>query len=200
MSWAYTDDLFRFTHDLARSAALLDEAGYRDPDGAGPRPRLHLVLKTSTAEAYRVQATALQQQLAGAGIELEIRSFEFATLFSDVIRGNVQLYTLIFTGGSVADPDILRRVFHSSQMPPNGFNRAHYVNPEVDRLLDLATASLSEAERRRYYLEAERVIALDAPMIPLWARSNVAVAQADLAGITLSPIGDFAFLPAVHRR
>jgi peptide/nickel transport system substrate-binding protein len=200
MSWAYTDDLFRFTHDLARSAALLDEAGYRDPDGAGPRPRLHLVLKTSTAEAYRVQATALQQQLAGAGIELEIRSFEFATLFSDVIRGNVQLYTLIFTGGSVADPDILRRVFHSSQMPPNGFNRAHYVNPEVDRLLDLATASLSEAERRRHYLEAERVIALDAPMIPLWARSNVAVAQADLAGITLSPIGDFAFLPAVHRR
>ncbi len=55
------------------------------------------------------------------------------------MRGNVQLYTLIFTGGGTADPDILRRVFHSTQMPPDGFNRGHYANPEVDALLDQAT-------------------------------------------------------------
>ncbi len=116
--------------------------------GPAPRPRLRLTLKTSTVERYRVQAAALQHQLGEAGIALEIRSHEFATLFSDVIRGNVQLYTLVFTGGSVADPDILRRVFHSTQMPPSGFNRAHYANADVDRLIDQATAALAENERR----------------------------------------------------
>jgi peptide/nickel transport system substrate-binding protein len=199
MSWAYTDDLFAFTHDVAKAQALLDEAGYRDPDGPGPAPRLRLVLKTSTAEAYRVQAAAIQQQLGEAGIALDIRSYEFATLFSDVVRGNVQLYTLIFTGGSVADPDILRRVFHSSQVPPAGFNRAHYSNPAVDREIDLATSSLTESERADHYRTAQRLIADDAPMLPLWARSNVAVAQRDLTGIVLSAIGDLDFLRGVSR-
>ena len=116
-----------------------------------------------------------------------------------MIRGNVQLYTLVFTGGSVADPDILRRVFHSSQIPPSGFNRAHYANADVDRLIDEATAALAENERRRYYIEAQRIIAADAPMISLWARTNVAVGQSTLAGVRLSPIGDFDFLWQVSR-
>jgi peptide/nickel transport system substrate-binding protein len=159
-----------------------------------------LTLKTSTVERYRVQAAALQQQLGEAGIELELRSYEFATLFADVIRGNVQLYTLVFTGGSVADPDILRRVFHSDQIPPSGFNRAHYRNHDVDRLIDEASASIAENERRRFYVEAQRLIAADAPMISLWARTNVAVGQSSLEGIRLSPIGDLDFLWQVSRR
>jgi peptide/nickel transport system substrate-binding protein len=200
MSWAFGDDAFMFPRDLERAKRLLDEAGYRDPDGAGPEPRLRLTLKTSTVERYRVQAAALQHQFSEAGIALEIRSHEFATLFADVIRGNVQLYTLVFTGGSVADPDILRRVFHSSQTPPSGFNRAHYANPELDRLIDQATAAITEEDRRRYYIEAQRMIATDVPMISLWARTNVAVAAADLAGIALTPIGDLDFLRYVRRQ
>lgn len=199
MSWAYAADLESYAYDPARAMALLDDAGYRDPDGEGPAPRLHLTLKTSTTEAYRLQAAVLQQQLARIGVALDLRSYEFATLFGDVIRGNVQLYTLIFVGGSVADPDILRRVFHSTQVPPMGFNRAHYANAEVDTLLDRATAATTEDERRRFYVEAQRLVARDVPMISLWARNNVAVAQADLRGIRLSPLGDFDFLRLVAR-
>lgn len=198
-SWARADDLFQFTHDPARARALLDEAGYPDPDGDGPKPRLHLTLKTSTSEAYRLQATVLQQQLSEVGIALDIRSYEFATLFADVVSGNVQLYTMIFTGGSVADPDILRRVFHSSQVPPVGFNRGHYSNPAVDRALDAASAALTDADRRTFYIEAQRLIAEDAPMISLWARNNVVVSRADLAGVRVSPTGDFDFLRGVYR-
>ena len=35
---------------IRRARALLDEAGYRDPDGDGPEPRLRLSLKVSTNE------------------------------------------------------------------------------------------------------------------------------------------------------
>lgn len=199
MSWASAPDVRSFPHDVAKARTLLDEAGYPDPDGDGPAPRLTLSLKTSTSEVYRVQAAALQQMLAAAGIGIEIRSYEFATLFSDVVRGNVQLYTLIFTGGSVADPDILRRVFHSSQTPPAGFNRAHYANADVDRLLDLASAAFDETERRRAYVDAQRLIAIDVPIVSLWTRTNVAVARADLSGIRLTPVGDLDFLRDVSR-
>lgn len=195
MSWAHEPAVFRFERDVARAKGLLDEAGYPDPDGDGPRPRLRLSLKTSTAEAYRLQAAVIQQNLAEAGIELELRSYEFATLFSDVIRGNVQLYTLQWVG--VTDPDMLRRVFHSSQIPPGGFNRGYYKNAEVDRLIDAASIALGEDERRALYGEAQRRIAEDAPYISLWYKTNVAVAHARLTGISLSPTAEFTFLQHV---
>ena len=197
MSWAYASDVLRFTHDPVKARALLDEAGFRDPDGPGPAPRLTLSLKTSTSEPYRLQAAVIQRNLAEVGIDVDVRSYEFATLMDDVRKGNVQLYTLQWVG--VTDPDMLRRAFHSTQVPPGGFNRGYYKNPEADRLIDAAGAALDEQERGRLYQEAQRVIAADAPYISLWYKTNVAIAQPDLDGVTLSPIADFAFLKDVSR-
>jgi len=197
-SWAFAPDAFQFTHDPARAQALLEEAGYRDPDGAGPEPRLRLTLKVSTNEFYRLQAAVIQQDLRAAGIELDVRSYEFATLSKDVASGNFQLVTLQWVG--ISDPDILRRVFHSKQMPPSGFNRGFYSNPEVDRLIDEATTASDQETRKRLYQQVQRIVAEDAPYISLWYKTNVAVAQPDLSGIRLSPLAEFSFLKDVRRQ
>jgi peptide/nickel transport system substrate-binding protein len=196
MSWAHADDIVPPTHDASRARALLDAAGHPDPGGG--RPRLHLTLKTSTSEPYRVQAAVIQHDLQEAGIDCEIRTSEFSTLMADVLNGNVQLYTLQWVG--VTDPDILRRVFHSSQVAPVGFNRGYYRNAEVDRLIDEATAASAEAERGRLYEMAERAIAHDAPYVSLWYRINTIVAQSNLTGLALTPTAEFTFLANVTRR
>ena len=134
------------------------------------------------------------------GIELDVRSYEFATVFADIIKGNFQIMSLQWVGGAVIDPDILRRVFHSTQVPPAGFNRGHYRNPEVDRLIDLASAAIDERARKQYYGAAQRIIAEDAIYIPIWNRVNVAVAQKTLDGVHLSPSIDFSMLKDVRRR
>ena len=197
MSWAFQREVFDFTFDPAQAARLLDEAGLRDPDGDGPRPRLTLTLKTSTAEMYRVQAAAIQQDLRRVGIAVEVRSQEFATLLGDVVKGNFQMYTAQFVG--VTDPDMLRRVFHSGQAPPNGLNRAHYQSAEVDRLIDEASAMSDDTQRRLLYGAAQAAIARDVPLISLWYKTNVAVSQPGILGIRLSPIADFTFLKDVSR-
>ena len=84
----------------------------------GRAPRLRLSLKISNIEFNRLQSSVIQQNLRDVGIELDVRTYEFATLYADVLKGNFQMYTLQWIGGAVADPDILRRVFHSTQMPP----------------------------------------------------------------------------------
>lgn len=196
-SWAYEPGVFQFTHDPARARALLDEAGYVDPDGDGPEPRLRLTLKVSTNEFYRLQAAVIQADLREAGIDLDVRSYEFATLYADVLAGNFQIFSLQWVG--VSDPDMLRRVFHSSQMPPTGFNRGFYSNAAIDRLIDEATVSTDDEERRRLFGEAQRLLAEDAPYISLWYKTNVAVARANLEGIWLSPSADFTFLKDVHK-
>jgi peptide/nickel transport system substrate-binding protein len=199
LGWAYEPNVRRFTYDPERAKRLLDEAGYRDPDGDGPLPRLRLSLKTSTNEETRLQSAVIQEDLRRVGIDLDLRSYEFATFYADVVKGNFQIFTLTWTGGALVDPDMLRRVFHSQQVPPSGFNRGHYQNPEVDRLIDRATSALDEDERRHFYREAQKLIAEDAPYIPLWHRTNVIVAQRTVDGLHVPPMGDFTWLKEVRR-
>ena len=172
--------------------ALLDEAGLSRSGWRRPAPRLRLTLKTSTAEAYRCRPPSFSSTWRDVGIALEIRSYEFATLMSDVIRGNVQLYTLQCVG--VTDPDMLRRAFHSSQVPPDGFNRGHYKNAEVGpdcwtpppRRSTKPSGAGSMARRSAH----RRRRAVHQPV----GKTNVAVAQPELSGVELSPTADFGFL------
>jgi peptide/nickel transport system substrate-binding protein len=197
MAWAFEPNVREFPHDPARARTLLDQAGYPDLDGDGPRPRFTLTLKTSTDEFFRLQATVLQQNLREVGIDVDVRSYEFATMYADVLKGNFQMVTMQWVG--VTDPDMLRRVFHSSQVPPSGFNRGHYSNPAVDRLIDLAGAGATEAERKKYYSEAQKIIADDAPYISLWYKTQVAVTQPGVTGLRLNPQADMLSLKDVKK-
>jgi peptide/nickel transport system substrate-binding protein len=145
----------------------------------------------------RLQATVIQQNLRQAGVAVEIRSYEFATFFGDVIRGNFQMCTLQWVG--VSDPDMLRRVFHSSQVPPVGWNRGFFKDPEVDALIERATRSVDREERRRLFGEAQRRIAAAAPYISLWHKTNVIVTQPGVTVGPLSPTADFGVLATAVR-
>ena len=130
----------------------LDEAGYRDPDGPGPRTRFSLSLSSSTTEESRLQSAVIQEHLRRVGIGIEVRASEFATFYQDVVQGRFQLFTLQWVGGSMVDPDILRRVYHSTQTPPDGFNRGFYAQP--GRWIGCSTQASTAADdddRRRAY-------------------------------------------------
>jgi peptide/nickel transport system substrate-binding protein len=153
--WAYCGDVERWDHDIARAKQLLDDAGLRDPDGDGPAPRLHLVYKTS-ADAFRVAiARVIAAQLAEVGIDVEVRSFEFATFFADVKKGAYQLASM--QTAEVTEPDYYFMYFHSSWIPtpanPDGFNRWRYRSDDVDRLTDEGRRVLDEERRKQIYAE-----------------------------------------------
>lgn len=198
-AWAYEPDVEQFDYDPAKAEALLDQAGYPDPDGAGPQPRLRLSLICSTNEETRLQSAIIQENLKRVGIQLDVRSYEFATFYQDVLRGRFQLFSLQWVGGALVDPDILRRVYHSSQVPPAGFNRGYYSNPEADRLLDAAAAATSDEERQRLYSDVQRLVASDAVYIPVWNKTNVVVARRSLAGLHVGATGDLFSLRDVKR-
>ena len=199
-SWAIAPDLHAYPYDPDRARALLDEAGYPDPDGNGPAPRFRLSLKISSAQEFnRLQASVIQQNLREVGIDLDVRTYEFATLFSDVLKGNFQLYSLQWTAGALADPDMLRRVFHSKQVPPEGFNRGRFSDPRVDALLDEAASSTDEARRLELFQQVQRLLAVELPYISLWNKTNFIVAQQSLAGVRVSSLGDLMFLKDVSR-
>jgi len=199
-SWAYDPSLPSYEYDPAKAKALLDEAGYPDPDGDGPAMRMRLTLKTQSLEFPRLQATVIQQNLRAVGVDLDVRTYEFATLFQDVLSGNFQLYTLQWVGGAMTDPDILRRIFHSSQVPPAGFNRGRFSDPHVDALLDEAARTPDEGRRKALFAQAQHAIFEQVPYISLWTKINNVIGQRTLDGMRVTPIGDYWFLKDVSRR
>jgi peptide/nickel transport system substrate-binding protein len=200
MSWAIAPELGVWPHDPARARQLLDEAGYPDPDGDGPATRLSLTLKVSNIEFNRLQATVIQQDLQRVGIALDVRTYEFATLYADVVSGTFQLFFLQWTAGALADPDILRRTFHSTQVPPVGFNRGGFNDPRVDALLDEASTTEDQERRLALYQDVQRALFEQAPYISLWHKTNFAIVQASLSGVRLNPQADLLFLKNVTRQ
>jgi ABC-type transport system substrate-binding protein len=188
-SWAYNGDVPAYEHDPEKAKRILDAAGYPAVNGV----RFHITMKTSTDANTRLMVAVLQQQLRDVGIALEIRSFEFATFFSDVQHGAFQMYGLRWIGGN-EDPDIFEYAFHSSKFPPNGANRNYYSNPKVDALIDKARREVDPTARKPLYAEVQSILAEDLPYINLWYIDNVLVHTNRVRNLRLNPSGNFDFL------
>jgi peptide/nickel transport system substrate-binding protein len=135
---------------------LLQEAGVSLP--------LRLVYKTST-DAQRLRlATIMQAQMRVAGIDLEIRSLDWATFFAEIKQGNFQLYGLTWVG--VKTPEIYAQAFASDSVPPKGFNRGRYQDAELDKLL---STDDWQAVTQRVHQQL--------PYIPLWYEGQFAAMQ-----------------------
>lgn len=188
-SWAYDGDVPHYDHDPEKARQLLNQAGYPAVNGV----RFHLTMKTSTEESTRLLAAVLQQQLREVGIALDIRTFEFATFFSDVTRGSYQLHSLRWVGGN-EDPDIFEYVFHSAKFAPHGANRTYYSNPRADALIDQARSELDQEKRKVLYAELQQILAEDLPYIDLWYQDNVLVHTRRVQNLSLNPAGNYDFL------
>lgn len=188
-SWAYNSNVPTYDHDPAKARTLLDAAGYPEKNGV----RFHITMKTSTDENTRLMVAVMQQQLREVGIALDIRTFEFATFFSDVVHGAFQMYGLRWIGGN-EDPDIFEYAFHSSRFPPNGANRSYYANPKLDALIDQARREVDPAVRKPLYAKVQQILAEDLPYIDLWYLDNVLVHNKRVSNLKLNPAGNYDFL------
>ena len=197
-NWAYDGTVRPWPYDPERAKRLLDEAGFRDPDGDGPLPRFRLSFKTTPVDLRRRIAEAFKEQLQKVGIELEVRTYEWATFFGDIRRGRFHLYSLAWVG--VMDPDIFYQVFHSASVPPNGDNRGRYRNAEVDRLLEAGRKTADREKRKLLYARAQKILAADLPYVPLWWWKNVVVKRPAIQGFVPYPDGELISFKNVYWR
>jgi len=187
--WAYAA-VPSVRHDPRRARRLLDRAGYPDPDG--PRARFRLVYKTSTDAGRRRLAEAIQAALATVGIALDIRTYEWGTLYADIRRGNFAISGLAWVG--VGDPDLYYLALHSSMQPPLGYNRGGYTSAVMDRLTTAGRRTIDPAARRAIYARIQRRAARDLPVIPLWWEDRVVVQSRRLRDFEPAPDGSLAGL------
>jgi len=150
-----------FDPDGARE--LLAQSAYGGPQGL-PTVTLHVASSApQTDTVAEAIALVLEENL---GITIEIEQSDWATFLEglDDAHHPYQMYVL----GWIADyPDpenFLNVLFNSSSYD----NHSHYQNPEVDRLLNEAGLEMDLEARQLLYLQAEKTVLSEVPVIPLY--------------------------------
>jgi peptide/nickel transport system substrate-binding protein len=178
-------------YDPALAKALLQKAGIHLP--------LKLVYKTST-DAQRVRlATIMQAQMREAGIELEIRSLDWGTFFEEVKQGNFQLFGLTWVG--IKTPEIYAKAFGSDQLPPKGFNRGKFNDPELDALIQTAMLEPGDKygdESKAWQAVTQRIHA-QLPYIPLWYEGQFVATRNDIQAYAPQADGNWDDLMRIKR-
>jgi len=190
--WAGNPALPLIDYDPEAARATLRAAGY------GPEHPLRLSYKTST-DPFRVRlATVLQSQLGEAGIEVDLRSYDWGTFYGDVKAGNFQMYSLSWVG--IKTPDIFRYVFHSDAVPPNGANRGRFRDPATDALIEEAASAQTLEEQAALYRRLQARLLELLPYVPLWYEDHVFAARDGIEGYTLGLDGNYDGLISVRRK
>ena len=186
--WAYSEDTPRYDYDPPRARALLAEAGY----GPGREP-LRLTLRCGSDRFRQSIARAIAAMLADVGIAIELRPSEVATLIADLARGRFELTTMEVP--EVIEPHVLQFFFGSDRIPGagrEGGNRWRIRNPELDAAFELGRANVDPSVRKQAYARAQRILAEQLPVIPLWHEDVVAVEAASARDFTVPRLARFA--------
>jgi len=202
-SWAYSAGE-TYSYDPARAKQLLDEAGFRDPDGDGPRMRFEkpVVYKVSGSSlAGRQYAGVIQNYLKEVGIPIEIQTPEQNTLFDELRRGNFQIAYTQWVGGN-QDPIFYKDLFATSEIPTQtrpSRNRSRYSNKELDALLDEAVNTFDRQKGLDLYRRIQDIVSREVPVFPLWYQSNIVIAKKNVGNIQVNASGDWGFVRSLTK-
>jgi len=186
-NWAYEEGVTSYSYDPEEARQLLDQAGY--PAGSNGM-RLQFEYKT-TPEGARL-GEVFQAMLRRVGVELTIRTLDFATYYAEIQAGGFDLTSLQWVG--VNDPNFYYMVFDSKKMPPHGQNRGYYSDPAMDRLLEAGMTTVDPDARKKIYGQVQQLAAEELPYVSLWWVDNVAVMNRRLVGFDAYPNGSFRSL------
>jgi peptide/nickel transport system substrate-binding protein len=196
-SWAYAKPL-TYQFDPNKAKQLLDEAGFRDPDGDGPQMRWAkpLLFRISgSSAAARQYASVIQNYLKNVGVPVAIETSEFNTMRQMVQNGQFQVNYSQWVGGN-QDPIFYHDLFATSEIatPTRGLNRSRYSNPELDKILDEAANTYDHAKAAPLYARAQEIVSRDVPVFPLWYQANMVIAKKNVGNIHVNASGDWGFV------
>ena len=197
-SWAYSTGHI-YSYDPGKAKQLLDEAGFRDPDGDGPQMRFEkpIVFKISSSSLQIRQYTGVMQNyLKQVGVPVQIDTAETNTLRDQLRLGQFQMTSANWVGGN-QDPVFYRDLFLSTEIPTQdraSRNRSRYRNPELDRLIEEAVNTADQAKARNLYTQIQDIVSRELPLLPLWYPANMVVARRSVGNIKVDGSGDWGFI------
>jgi peptide/nickel transport system substrate-binding protein len=161
----HAEDLELPEPDVERARELLAEAGYGDG--------LRLELHTPDTGDRPTLAVVLKDQWSRAGIDVNVVVQPESVYYGD--GGWLEVNLGITGWGSRPVPQFYLDVMLACDAE---WNEAHWCDPEVDRLIELAGTTLDEEERVEAYAEIQRILVERGPiMVPYFFPQFAAIRE-----------------------
>ncbi len=181
-----------FSFDPAKAKQILDGAGWKvGGDAIREKDGQKLVVDHPIISRPRDKAMAesIQASLRDVGIDYKVTPLERAAA-REQFRQN--RYDVSFMWFSYGDPDVLRTIFHSSNV--EAFNRARYQVPEVDKILEEAAGTIDPARRVELYRQVQERVLKEVITIPLIDSVSHHAKRADVEGDHLDALASYVWL------
>lgn len=175
--------------DIAAGKKLLEEAGWVEKSNGWydqKGNKMVLEIMTYTSEPYPRLVQVIREQIIRLGIDVKISTLESATLLSKTPEGKHDAICIAY---GWSDPDILTYFFHSKNLDRT--NRVHYVNLEVDQLLDKAQTIMEQEDRIATYRRIQEILISEAPWINLYTPVQITGYSNSLQNFKVGPRGDY---------
>jgi peptide/nickel transport system substrate-binding protein len=185
-SWGYNDTVEGYEYNPEKAKVLLKEAGlasgFETTLFAMPVPRNYMPNGRKAAES-------IQSDLAKVGVKINIVSYDWATYLKMVSNGEHELAILGWSG-DIGDPDnFLFTLLDKDNAKKPGTNRSFYKGEELHQVLTKAQEITDQKGREKLYLEAQKIIMRDVPMIPLAHSTQVVPVAGNVVGFQMDPTG-----------
>lgn len=186
-------------YDAAKAKELLLQAGYKDSNGDGVLEdkqgvdfSFELVYSQDSEDSKRM-VLFLKDLYARAGIILKPKPTEWSVMIDLLTSRDFDAITLGWSSGVETD---IYQYLHGSQTDKNADNFVHYVNPELDKVIDIARATVDEEKRMPLWQKAERIIYEDQPYTFLMRRQSLTFIDKRIENLKVTNLGlNQAFLP-----
>ncbi len=169
--------------DKDKAAEYFDKAGY--PLGSDGKRGLSLTLSTNSGSANESIMTMIQADLAACGVDSTIDVQEWAA-YIDAVQGRT--YQMGRLGWTIQVPTpylVLQPLFYTG----SGDNNSGYTNPDFDAAIDKAFTVTDTEERVEAFKEANKIVAADFPVVPLFYYLHTYVASARVNNLFFNPSG-----------
>lgn len=191
-TWAYNTAIKDYDYDPTLAKKLLSEAGFTDSNNDGVlekegRP-FSFTLLTNQGNEQRIKvATIIQYQLAQVGIEVRIRTVEWAAFIEKFV--NTRNFDAVVLGWTITqDPDIYD-VWHSSKIPAPGLNFIGFKNEKLDALLKKGRHTLEQSARQKIYWQVQEILHEEQPYCFLYVPLALPIVRSNIMGIAPAPAG-----------
>ena len=176
-----------YEHNPDQAKALLTEAGWA-LNGSGVFEKdgtplsLTLVVDEGISPQAATMAEAMQAQLKDAGIELEIRAFDYSGWLNALYANDYDLIVRSSWGPPYDPHTLMSGAFYTDT---NEENSVAYSDSVLDQLIDSALASVDEQERREIYTQIWQRLDERAAIVPLVYPQRVFAVRDEVEGFQL---------------
>ena len=116
----------------------------------------------------------LQKNAKQVGIDLQVRTLEWASFIERLRAREIDAMTLRWTMAPESDPF---QIWHSSEAGKHkrGSNAISFANAEADSLIEMLRVTLDEKKRHRIHQSFHRLLDSEQPYMFLWIPKDLAV-------------------------